>query len=82
MFYILQLHNTLRLNTHHLKIPYDEQMDPYMSKLELYQMATMGDCHINKSLIIVLVERWRSKTSIFHIPVGEMIVTLEDVCSL
>jgi hypothetical protein len=44
-------------------------MDPYLYRLGLYQMAIMGDCQLDKSLMITLVERWRPETSTFHLPV-------------
>jgi hypothetical protein len=55
MFYILQPHNTLCLNTHHPKILYDKMMDPYLHKLRLYQMAIMGDHQLDKSLLQCLL---------------------------
>jgi Plant mobile domain len=45
-------------------------------------MAIMGDCQLDKSLLTALVERWRPETSTFHLLVGELTVTLEDVCCL
>jgi Plant mobile domain len=45
-------------------------------------MAIMGDCQMDKSLITMLVKRWRPETSTFHLPVDEMTVILEDVCAL
>jgi Plant mobile domain len=57
-------------------------MDPYLYRLGLYQMAIMGDCQLDKSLLTALVERWRPETSTFHLPVGELTVMLEDVCYL
>ncbi|GLJ17130.1 hypothetical protein SUGI_0296410 [Cryptomeria japonica] len=33
----------------------------------------------NMGLLTALVERWHSETCTFHLPMGEMIVTLEDV---
>ena len=34
---------------------------------------------IDHALITGLVERWRPKTNTFHLPIGEVIVTLQDV---
>jgi Plant mobile domain len=57
-------------------------MDPYLHRLGLYQIAIMDDSQLDKSLMTTLVEKWRPETSIFHLPVGELTVTLEDVCCL
>jgi Plant mobile domain len=80
--YFVHPHNTLCLNAHRLKIPYNEQMDPYLHRSDFYQMTIMRDFQLDKSLLIVLVERWRPKTSIFYLPVGEITMTLEDVCCI
>ena len=36
----------------------------------------------NRGLISSFVERWHRETSSFHLPVGEVTITLEDVASL
>ena len=36
----------------------------------------------NPGLIFSFVERWHGKTSTFHLPVGELTITLDDVVSL
>jgi Plant mobile domain len=54
-------------------------MNPYLHRLGLYQIAITDDYQLDKSLLTALVERWRPETSIFHLPVGEMTMTLEDM---
>ena len=34
---------------------------------------------IDHGLILALVERWQSETHMFHLPYGEMSITLQDV---
>ncbi|KAK9148391.1 hypothetical protein Scep_007148 [Stephania cephalantha] len=36
----------------------------------------------NKELILAFVERWQPNTNTFHLPFGEMSITLEDVSLL
>ncbi|XP_062155906.1 protein MAIN-LIKE 2-like [Alnus glutinosa] len=38
--------------------------------------------NFDSALIAALVERWRRETNTFHLPVGEMAITLEDVALL
>ena len=38
--------------------------------------------NFDSALIAALVERWRRETNTFHLPVGEMTITLEDVALL
>jgi hypothetical protein len=78
----LQPDAKLRVNSHRTLIGYNERMDGAMQRLGLYQIAKLNDCPIDKALITALVERWRPETNTFHLPVGEMTVTLEDVACL
>jgi hypothetical protein len=38
--------------------------------------------HMDEALLIGLVDRWRLETHTFHLPFGEMAVTLKDIAML
>jgi hypothetical protein len=58
-------------------------MDRYLMNLGLYQLGTLEQPRrIDQALMCGLVERWRPETHSFHLPVGEMTVTLQDVSAL
>ncbi|KAL8509938.1 hypothetical protein ACS0TY_016959 [Phlomoides rotata] len=44
-----------------------------------YGVARCGPIKIDQHLTTALVERWRSETHTFHLPVGEATITLQDV---
>jgi hypothetical protein len=62
-------------------VPHKE-MQRYILNLGLYQLAVMPQSKIDLSLMHGLAERWRPETHTFHLPVGEMTVTLGDVSAL
>lgn len=39
----------------------------------------MGCIHYDYILLVALLERWDSMDSIFHLPIGEIIITVEDI---
>ncbi|XP_040867733.1 protein MAIN-LIKE 1-like [Glycine max] len=48
-------------------------------------LSPLIDCSVvtgDPGLISAFVERWHSETSTFHLPVGELTITLDDVSSL
>lgn len=50
-----------------------------LHKMSFYGVARCGAIKIDQHLITALVERWRSETHTFHLPVGEATITLQDV---
>jgi hypothetical protein len=48
----------------------------------LADLAKTGHLHLDKHLITAFVERWYDETSSFHLPMGEITVTLDDVSCL
>lgn len=47
-----------------------------------FLITKMKEINIEKYLISALVEHWQPETNSFHLPVGEMTVTLQDVSFL
>ncbi|KAL5142163.1 Protein MAIN-LIKE 1 [Glycine soja] len=48
-------------------------------------LSPLIDCSVitgDPGLIFAFVERWHSETSTFHLPVGELTITLDDVSSI
>jgi len=48
----------------------------------LYDLVYLGYATVPHALMMTLCERWNPKTSTFHMPLGKMIVTLDDVACL
>ncbi|XP_071699525.1 serine/threonine-protein phosphatase 7 long form homolog [Rutidosis leptorrhynchoides] len=61
----------------------DEFIDPrvyqYNQQTGLEQVFKIGYQLFNHALISALVERWRQETHTFHFPIGEAMITLQNV---
>nr|XP_016474079.1 PREDICTED: serine/threonine-protein phosphatase 7 long form homolog [Nicotiana tabacum] len=44
-----------------------------------YMIIEIGRLQFDWALITAMIERWRSETHTFHLPIGEDTITLEDV---
>ena len=57
----------------------DPRIHPYVIRSGFYGLYPIGHVTLDWALIMSLVERWRPETHTFHLPVGEMTITLQDV---
>jgi len=48
----------------------------------LHHLIYTGFSTVTHAMVRALSERWRTETGSFHLPVGEMTITLEDVYNL
>ncbi|WVZ49915.1 hypothetical protein U9M48_001231 [Paspalum notatum var. saurae] len=70
-------------HTHHLS--WDERYAPYIQEagmLDLARVVTSGLPPLDPALLTALVDRWRPETHTFHLPCGEMTITLEDTAMI
>ncbi|XP_059070641.1 protein MAINTENANCE OF MERISTEMS-like [Cryptomeria japonica] len=69
------------------RFPSTQRLRPELSIQDRIAIEEMGLRHVlyvpefraNMGLLTALAERWHSETCTFHLPMGEMTVTLEDV---
>ena len=51
----------------------------YIDAASLTGLFKVPDMEVDHALIMALVERWRPETHTFHLPHGEMGITLQDI---
>ena len=54
----------------------------YFKDTGLLNIRLMSYKHPNKNLINAFIERWHAETNSFHLPWGEMTITLDDVYNI
>ncbi|XP_074346539.1 serine/threonine-protein phosphatase 7 long form homolog [Apium graveolens] len=59
--------------------PLDLRMVPLLQSTGFYSVTLVASLQLDWSLISALVERWRPETHTFHLPMGEVTITLQDV---
>lgn len=62
--------------------PMPEEVRTIVSEFQLLEFAGCSLTMLDASLLSAFVERWHPETSSFHLPFGEMTVTLDDVHQL
>ncbi|KAJ1416098.1 Aminotransferase-like, plant mobile domain [Sesbania bispinosa] len=75
---------TLKVITHGRKLrrPKNDYVRDIVDDSGLGPLVEGTHSLVDRSLLSVFVERWHKDTSNFHMPVGEMTITLDDVNSL
>nr|CAB3488471.1 unnamed protein product [Digitaria exilis] len=69
----------------HAPLHWDSRYAPYVLRtgfLPIARTVCMGLPPMDGALLTALVDRWRSETHTFHMPCGEMTVTLEDMAMI
>nr|XP_004505516.1 protein MAINTENANCE OF MERISTEMS-like [Cicer arietinum] len=65
---------------HHFRMEEpNEMIVPYLEEVGFLTVVKLGSCNVDPSLVIAMVEHWRTETHTFHLPIGECTITLEDV---
>jgi len=75
----------LRPRTHTALLDWDERYRPYLNHAgfeDLVRVLLSGLPPLDWGLLTALVDRWRPETHTFHLPCGEMTVTLQDTAMI
>lgn len=59
--------------------PLHPRMVPLLTDLRFDGVSRLTSIQIDWSLITALIERWRPETHTFHLPIGECMISLQDV---
>jgi hypothetical protein len=71
----------LRIHTHN-PLVWDEWYEPFIHHAGFLPLAQLVNCGLplmDATTFTTLVDRWRSETHTFHLPSGEITVTLQEV---
>ena len=83
IFVFLQLTSVLTCRQHISRFMWEWEMDsrlrPYIIRSGFYGVYRIGHITLDWGLITSLVESWCLETHTFHLPIGDMTITLQDV---
>uniref|UniRef100_A0A3Q7GJK0 Aminotransferase-like plant mobile domain-containing protein n=1 Tax=Solanum lycopersicum TaxID=4081 RepID=A0A3Q7GJK0_SOLLC len=65
--------NLFRLHRPH------ERVEEILRRSGLYDVVCVGMMQYDRALVTTMVEHWRPETHCFHLPFGEVTITLQDV---
>ncbi|XP_052735601.1 protein MAINTENANCE OF MERISTEMS-like [Vigna angularis] len=78
--------DTLKLISHGKKVnklgPCHEGIQDIVLNSSLMPLTGICYDYVDKGLLLGFIERWHFETSSFHLPIGEMSITLDDVSTL
>ena len=57
----------------------DPRIMQYIDAVGLTGLLKVPDMEVDHAMITALVKRWRPETHTFHLPYGEMGITLQDI---
>ena len=60
----------------------DERVRPFVIAFGFYEISRISGINLDHSLISFLLERWRRETHTFHLRVGDMTLTLQNIAML
>lgn len=66
-------------STKRLYVSLPDPMRVHLASCGFEYLIWLPKIRVNHGLLIDLIERFHSKTQTFHLPIGEITVTLEDV---
>lgn len=85
----MQDRGVLKCLSHGQKVPLwqwqlngSDRFRQWISRSRLEPLVTASYRSVNKIIVSSFVERWQSETNTFHMPFGEMTITLDDVASI
>ncbi|KAH0716939.1 hypothetical protein KY290_013506 [Solanum tuberosum] len=65
--------NLFRLHRPHGRV------EEILRRSRLYDVVCVGRMQYDHALVTTMVEHWRPETNCFHLPFGEVTITLQDV---